>query len=1218
MKAKLSYFIISLIITPLLLGILSCSKKSTGEDVTEKIHRSTVEGRVVDKNGDGLSGVTVTTEPAGYSTTTTSDGSFSLPDIEAADHRYRLHFHLVDYLDAVSDSIEIGIAETIALDADVVLTFRYASITGTVKDASGAGLIGAGIIVEKQGIFTMSYSGGEYVLNRVEPGDLKLLSAKEGAGTGLHTVTVAADQELTGEDIVQQYEGGSVSGQLLQGDQGIFTQKRSSGGDVAADPVPMANAEVSAVGGAVSSSTDSLGYFTLEGVPSGGVVVLSVVYGGDTLQVGGVEVAEQGAVDIQSVTVHEAVTANNMTLLPTTTKASSDSATVTLLVGSETSGDAVIESYDWDTDNNGTFDTTTATGRLEVPTGGAGTRYVRVQATDTAGNQSEVAYLTVDVSETKVIPVSDTTGIVNGAVAYTGTLATVGADTPIVAEAFAATDVNYSQALATDTITSFPGTYAMTLTEGDYRLRFYLDLNGDGALQTGEPYNFPLAGTGTDSIPVTADTVITFHVSFGDENVPAAEYTAEPGTYAAEYMMISDGDTIYMKDTMIVNSDNSYKGIMTWSDRQDSSGCFGMRTQGRGTVVDSLRISEGVLAQNIDLCLDTSYAWFELSGSDTSELGEATATSITVRYPNMQSMTGGDWITYTKISEDTDMGDWVFDAAKGYVIVTLEYTGAGTIGYQNALVLMHAKDNRSENIVTNAFYETPVKVYLGLEPGNYALIGIYDADGDRDFTTGDAFEMYVEGNPAGTSQGDSATEVAVSAGDRIEATISFDDTYINASSQAYLGIRYWSATYETLGNQMIMTGGGMDCDDSNDLVEDTRVMTWDYVLSGDVIYLTEYDTMEVSGAVVKTDENWKRVGSGNGLEGIWNIDTGRTCELISGTLTQSEQEMFCEGGPDSDEQWLIELTGDSALIYIDYLPTFADSWVNEWQREDTDGFYSNVEKISDDIVRLTIDSSGEVITVTLDREEGTHTYESTDPSHPTHVFYHKTVSCPNDDEPDWLTEFGSTGSSMGTWQQVFLDDFNRADGPLTGGLTAVVYPVEPESGSAAILDGKLLVTNTALHYMYAVNYTEVNDAVIRVSAICSTTVKNTGSMGGDVSVAVTARRTDSGQDQDSYSGGFGTMDSMTINKSTIAGGWASVTEKQVNIQDNTAYLMELTVNSNTNEIMSVITDIAAGISDTLRYIDNDNPFTQGFVSINGYHLDAQTVFFDNFKVERLE
>lgn len=434
--------------------LISCWDSAT-TDISSQVHRSTLTGKVVDKDGTGLSGVAVTSEPAGHTTTSRSDGTFSLPDIEAGE--YKFHFHLADYLDTTSGNIELGLASDVTLPNDIKLTYRFAIIRGIVKDKGGTPLTGAGISVEGQGVFSMSFASGVYELLRVEPGAIKLLSAYPGKGTGVKTLTVGAEQVVTDVDIKQENEGGSVSGQLMKGTDGVLTQKRTAGEPIL---VPLSFADVSAMGGALATKTDTMGYFTLKGVPSGGIVVLTVVYQGDTMRTGGVQVEEKGALDLQSMMVNKAASGNDMTLTPYSIKGYTSQPTITLMVGAAISGDAVIDGYQWDIDNNGSFDTTTATGRLEIATGSTGTRYVRVQALDTAGNPSPTVYVPISIDEVKVsILAALSKATVRGAVVYTGRLAEVSEATPMVVGAWEATDVNLTTMLTSDTLIKNPHTY---------------------------------------------------------------------------------------------------------------------------------------------------------------------------------------------------------------------------------------------------------------------------------------------------------------------------------------------------------------------------------------------------------------------------------------------------------------------------------------------------------------------------------------------------------------------------------------------------------------------------------------------------------------------------------------------------------------------------------------------------------------------------------------
>lgn len=292
-KRSLVFLVIGLLAS--VLTFLQCSKDSATGDNTKKIQTSTVKGSVVDKRGNGLSGVAITSVPGGYSTTSDLFGNFEIPDIQA--ETYSFHFHLADYRDTVSGPIELGLDDVVTLPAPMKLTFRFATLRGVVLSKTSAPLFGAGVTVEKQGVYTISYTDGEYTLTRVEPGDIRVMSALPGQGIGVREFSAVPDSEYTGVDIPLDLDGGSVSGALES------ASPRALAKGLAVKGSPLVRAVVSAVGGVLKDTTDGQGVFTINGVPCDVDVMLTVVSAaGDTMRISGVEVGEDSAVNLRPVT----------------------------------------------------------------------------------------------------------------------------------------------------------------------------------------------------------------------------------------------------------------------------------------------------------------------------------------------------------------------------------------------------------------------------------------------------------------------------------------------------------------------------------------------------------------------------------------------------------------------------------------------------------------------------------------------------------------------------------------------------------------------------------------------------------------------------------------------------------------------------------------------------------------------------------------------------
>jgi len=106
--------------------------EDTGTGPIDKIYRSKLVGRVVDKHGNGLAGVQVTAEPDGHSTNSLSDGRFTLPDLTGGVD-YTLHFNKYEYRDTSAGTYRLGYDDQDTLVGDVRLAWRYAGINGTCQ-----------------------------------------------------------------------------------------------------------------------------------------------------------------------------------------------------------------------------------------------------------------------------------------------------------------------------------------------------------------------------------------------------------------------------------------------------------------------------------------------------------------------------------------------------------------------------------------------------------------------------------------------------------------------------------------------------------------------------------------------------------------------------------------------------------------------------------------------------------------------------------------------------------------------------------------------------------------------------------------------------------------------------------------------------------------------------------------------------------------------------
>jgi len=253
--------------TPVILSVLflaavliTCSKVSTDSD-DGKIYTSTLKGNVIDKNGDGLNGVSVTSEPAGYSTTSNSNGSFSIPDVEAG--TYILDYYLQDYIFAKSDTFTVGLADFVQLD-DLEMLYAFGIITGTVYDKNKAPLFDASVEVKtaSENVNTKTDINGTYTLKKVRHGSILLYSGVRDFGCDLLELTLEPEQSLDNADVHLSTDSCATITGLLKSKTAL--QKRTADSSAV-----FAGVEVTALNGSLIDTTDEQGHFELSDFPPG-------------------------------------------------------------------------------------------------------------------------------------------------------------------------------------------------------------------------------------------------------------------------------------------------------------------------------------------------------------------------------------------------------------------------------------------------------------------------------------------------------------------------------------------------------------------------------------------------------------------------------------------------------------------------------------------------------------------------------------------------------------------------------------------------------------------------------------------------------------------------------------------------------------------------------------------------------------------------------------
>lgn len=235
--------------TLFLLGACSQEEKSFTMDDTGNF-QSTIRGKVIDNSG-ALAGVLVLVTPGSYSTTTDENGEFEFSTMQTG--RYQFQFLKEDYRDTIlRDSVELGLLD----DQDLTgmkLRYRFATLNGTVVDSQEASLSNAGLAVENQANSSLSVSGGEFSINQLEPGKVRIFGAKQGMGYGYTDVTLVADSTLADVQVSLNKRGGVIKGTII-----------NIRGDL------LKQIDVQAYQGAIKTKTDSLGKFEITDMPKEG------------------------------------------------------------------------------------------------------------------------------------------------------------------------------------------------------------------------------------------------------------------------------------------------------------------------------------------------------------------------------------------------------------------------------------------------------------------------------------------------------------------------------------------------------------------------------------------------------------------------------------------------------------------------------------------------------------------------------------------------------------------------------------------------------------------------------------------------------------------------------------------------------------------------------------------------------------------------------------
>ena len=188
-----------------------------------------------------------------------------------------------------------------------------------------------------------------------------------------------------------------------------------------------------------------------------------------------------------------------------------------------------------------------------------------------------------------------------------------------------------------------------------------------------------------------------------------------------------------------------------------------------------------------------------------------------------------------------------------------------------------------------------------------------------------------------------------------------------------------------------------------------------------------------------------------------------------------------------------------------------------------------------------------------------------------------------------------------SWQTVFFDDFNRADGPLGSNYTTL-----PSGGitQLGIISNEVKVANSSTSPAYwIISYINgVNADSIRIS--CKYKAPNSG-----YGFSISAR--DNGVN--TYSAGImSNSDTIAIYRRDYIGNSTTLVSEKAFLDTTKTYYLEFTLKSSDLSFRFV----EVGMTDTITINATDNLLTGNNVNLSAYYyLPNRSVYFDDFKIE---
>jgi len=262
----------------------SCSDKksaATGNDDTDKFE-SVITGSVVDKAGNPVSNVIITSQISGTSVSTDASGSFTLSDLSATTHQISVQKE--DWVDTTI-SITLGLSERKVLPTPITLKYQYATLQGNVlKD--GAFSAFSGVTIKDHNISVIADASGKYLVGRIPAGTYEVFAMNANEGFGVKTITFVADSVYSVDLTIDQF-GGTVLGQVVD----------ATGAKV--------NGAVVSLFGNPVDTTNTIGFFEINHIPANEEISIVVRKGTMNITLSGIKVYEYGEYNIGEVVLKQ-------------------------------------------------------------------------------------------------------------------------------------------------------------------------------------------------------------------------------------------------------------------------------------------------------------------------------------------------------------------------------------------------------------------------------------------------------------------------------------------------------------------------------------------------------------------------------------------------------------------------------------------------------------------------------------------------------------------------------------------------------------------------------------------------------------------------------------------------------------------------------------------------------------------------------------------------